>query len=218
MLQEILPAYYWSDIPQELQLIILNDKPVWNSLNLLAQFIQDRLETLENNLGGVEKGAYISSKVKLGIGTRVERGAVILGPAIIGDKCQIRSHAYIRENCYIGNSCVVGHASELKNTILFNHAMTPHFNYVGDSVLGCRVNLGAGSILSNLRLDGKEIFIKLKDNDIPTGRRKLGAILGDDCQVGCNAVCNPGTLMGPNTFIFPNKTLKGFLSKNSVLK
>ena len=139
----------------------------------------------------------------------IESGTHIIGPCYIGANVQIRHGAYIRQNSWICRDAVVGHCSEVKHSILLPGAKAPHFNYVGDSILGGSVNLGAGVKLSNLRNDGGEVFTRLNGERIGTGLRKFGAILGEGCQLGCNSVTNPGVVLGPNSMVAANSTITG---------
>ena len=139
----------------------------------------------------------------------VEPGVHIIGPAYIGPNSTLRHGAYVREYSWICANSLVGHASETKHSILLPGAKAPHFNYVGDSVLGPNVNLGAGVKLSNLRNDGKEVHVILNGQRIASGLRKFGAILGEDCQLGCNAVTNPGVVLGIASTVMPNATVTG---------
>lgn len=169
-----------------------------------------------------ELGIYINE------GTILEPTAIIKGPAVIGRLCEIRQGAYIRGNVLVGDHCVIGHATEVKNTLIMNHTEAGHFNYLGDSIVGSYVNLGAGSKLANLQLrspqEKREGFIhpvKIKlDNgqELDTGMTKLGAVLGDYVELGCNSVACPGAMVGKNNWIYPNTTLpKGFYPPNSFL-
>ena len=145
----------------------------------------------------------------------VEPSTHFIGPCYIGNEAVIRHGAYIREYSWICSTAVVGHASEVKHSILLPGAKAPHFNYVGDSILGKAVNLGAGVKLSNLRNDGEEVFLRIGDDRRPSGLRKFGAILGEGCQLGCNAVTNPGTILGRNSTVWPNVTVTGVHGENS---
>jgi len=164
----------------------------------------------------------VGDRIAIGRGTRVHPGAVIEGPVRIGRDCEIRPGAYIRGGCWIGERCVVGASSELKRAVLLDGAKAPHLNYVGDSILGRDVNLGAGTVLSNFRHDGREISIPLggrADGRLATGRRKLGAILGDGVLTGCNAVLHPGAIVGRETQIYPGVQLRsGVYPARSVVK
>jgi bifunctional UDP-N-acetylglucosamine pyrophosphorylase / glucosamine-1-phosphate N-acetyltransferase len=168
-------------------------------------------------LGGVLQGAavilpgaYLSDgKVVIGPGSIVEPGAMIKGPAVIGKNCEVRQGAYFRGNCLVGDGCVVGHATEIKGSIMLDGAKAGHFAYIGDSILGKEVNLGAGTKLANLRMIKGTIVIRSGDAHYDTGRRKLGAILGDGTETGCNSVTSPGTLMGPRSIVYPAVNVPG---------
>ena len=163
-------------------------------------------------------GASIGEKVIIGEGTWVEPGAMIKGPAIIGKNCQIRHNAYIRENVLIGDDCVVGNASELKNAWLFNGAQVPHYNYVGDSILGYKAHLGAGAKISNVKLFPGNIEVPVDGVPRDTGLRKFGALLGDHAEAGCNAVLNPGSILGRGAVVYPNVFWRGILAANMIAK
>jgi len=153
-------------------------------------------------------------------GTRIGPGAVIEGPVFIGRDVEIRPGAYIRGGVWIGDGCIVGASTEIKHAILLPHAKAPHLNYVGDSILGAGVNLGAGTVLSNFRHDGGEIRIHAGDGStIATGRRKLGAVLGDGVLTGCNSVLHPGVIVGRETQIYPGVQLRnGIYPEKSIVK
>ena len=164
----------------------------------------------------------IGDRIAIGKGTRIGPGTVIQGPAWIGEDVDIRPGAFLRSGCWIGDGAVVGASTEVKRGILFPRAKAPHLNYVGDSILGEDVNLGAGSILSNFRHDAKEIRIPVKEGPtrrLATGRRKLGAVLGDGVLTGCNCVLNPGTIVGRETQIYPGAVLlPGIYPEASIVK
>jgi|SRR5215813_1745633 len=162
--------------------------------------------------------AFIGDRVFIGKGTVVEDGAMIKGPVIIGRNCQIRHNAYVRENVIIGDDCVVGNSCELKSTILFNHAAVPHFNYVGDSILGYRAHLGAGVKISNLKLSSSSVVLEFEGKRIDTGLRKFGALLGDNTDIGCNAVLNPGSIIGRRSAIYANVNWRGILPPDRIVK
>ena len=163
-------------------------------------------------------GASIGERVIIGAGTIIEPGVLIKGPAIIGKNCQIRHNAYIRENVIIGDDCVVGNASELKNALLFNGAQVPHYNYVGDSILGCKAHLGAGVKISNVKLLPGNVTVEVDGVPCDTGLRKFGALLGDGAEAGCNAVLNPGSILGRSAVVYPNVFWRGILPANSIAK
>lgn len=159
----------------------------------------------------------LGEQIALGKGVLVESGAMIKGPAIIGDNCEIRQGAYLRKYCLAGKRCVLGHATEIKHTIFFNGAKAGHFAYLGDSILGEGANLGAGTKFANLRFLSGNVILQRDDDKINTGLKKLGAILGDHCQTGCNSVTNPGTIMGKKALLLPNTTAKAGFYKNKAI-
>lgn len=145
--------------------------------------------------------------VELGPGVVIETGAVIKGPSLIGPQTEVRQGAYVRGSCLIGSGCVVGHVSEFKNAVLLDRAKAGHFAYVGDSILGLEVNLGAGCKLANLKIKSGPVLLRAGDQTFRVSRRKFGAIIGDGSELGCNTVTNPGCLLGPRTLVVPNSTL-----------
>src|SRR5438270_7445916 len=178
-----------------------NQKYAWDALKQIASYLQFRLKPGVS--GDLLGKPFISRSVFVGPGTIVEQGAFLKGPAWIGEGCHIRSGCYVRENVIVGDGVVMGNSCEFKNCILFDEAQVPHFNYVGDSILGYKAHLGAGAILSNVRLDHREILVTAADGMIPTGLAKFGAIIGDGSEIGCNAVINPGAVIGRDCIIYP---------------
>jgi UDP-N-acetylglucosamine diphosphorylase / glucose-1-phosphate thymidylyltransferase / UDP-N-acetylgalactosamine diphosphorylase / glucosamine-1-phosphate N-acetyltransferase / galactosamine-1-phosphate N-acetyltransferase len=155
-------------------------------------------------------GAFLfNDAIIIGPGTVVEPGAFIKGPVVVGDHTEIRQGAYIRGDCIVGNRCVVGHTTEMKGSILLDGAKAAHFAYVGDSILGRDVNLGAGTKLANLKMIPGSITVTAEKKRYDTGRRKLGAILGDHTETGCNSVTSPGTLMGPSSIVYSGVSVPG---------
>ena len=144
--------------------------------------------------------------------------AYINGPAIIGPEAEVRHCAFIRGNAIVGEGAVVGNSTELKNVVLFNKVQVPHYNYVGDSILGYRAHMGAGSITSNVKSDKTLVVVKDGEDQIPTGLKKFGAMLGDCVEVGCNSVLNPGTVVGRNAQIYPTSCVRGVIKANSIYK
>ncbi len=144
--------------------------------------------------------------------------AYIKGPCIIGHNTEIRPSAFIRGNALVGNNCVVGNSTELKNVILFDNVQVPHYNYVGDSILGYKAHMGAGSITSNVKADKLNVVIKGDDEKIETGRKKVGAMLGDNAEIGCNSVLNPGTIVCKNSNVYPTSSVRGVVPENSIYK
>ena len=188
----------------------------WDALKRLKDYIAANLKPALNNrcIGN----AYIGKDVFIGEGTVVEDGAMIKGPAIIGRNCEIRHNAYIRDNVIIGDDCVVGNASEIKQSMLFNGCQVPHFNYVGDSILGYKAHLGAGVKISNVKLVPGNVIVDVAGKPTDTGLRKFGALLADFAEVGCNSVLNPGTIIGRHSVIYPNVNWRSILPPNMIVK
>jgi NDP-sugar pyrophosphorylase family protein len=163
--------------------------------------------------------ALMDREIEIGPGVVVEPGALIKGPTKIGPRTEVRQGAYIRGSCLVGRGCVVGHATEIKNSVMLDGAKAGHFAYVGDSILGRDVNLGAGTKMANLKIVAGSIRIKLDGQVIETKRRKFGAILGDGCETGCNSVTSPGTIMGRGCLVAPNATVpSGYHARKSVIR
>lgn len=188
--------------------IFFTQNPAWEALVNLEIYLRKYFA----------KNVLSDKDIFIGKGTVIEKGAMIKGPAIIGDNCEIRHTAYIRGGVIIGHGCVIGHASEIKHSILLNNVQTAHFNYIGDSILGNKVNLGGGSILANLRLDKKEVKIDYRGKKVSTGLIKLGSILSDNVSIGCQVVCNPGAILEENCQVYPLTNVKGYHSKNSIIR
>ena len=167
---------------------------------------------------GLDGYTAIGDGILIGKGVRISKSAHIEGPCFIGDGTEIRHGAFLRGSVIIGAGCVIGNSGEIKNAILMDRVQVPHFNYVGDSILGEGAHLGAGAICSNLRSDGKSVRIGNGDDRIETGMRKLGAILGDGVEVGCGTVLCPGTVIGKNTSVYPLVSARGIYPENSVVK
>jgi NDP-sugar pyrophosphorylase family protein len=161
-------------------------------------------------------GVHIEGQVWLHPTVKLPPHATLIGPAWIGARTEIRPGAYIRGNVIVGEDCVLGNSCEFKNCVLMDGVQVPHFSYVGDSVLGNRAHLGAGAICSNLRLDQRPIVVNTADATYETGLRKFGAIIGDQAEVGCNAVLNPGTLLGPRALVMPAMAFSGFLPAATI--
>ena len=144
--------------------------------------------------------------------------AYINGPAIIGEDAEVRHCAFIRGKAIVGNGAVVGNSTVLKNVILFNKVQVPHYNYVGDSILGFKAHMGAGSVTSNVKSDKKLVIVKNREEKVETGLKKFGAMLGDNVEVGCNSVLNPGTVVGKNSNIYPLSCVRGVIPENCIYK
>jgi len=191
-------------------------KFTWDALKKIEGYLAANLKPARHNSGAGR--AFIGEKVFIGEGTVIEDGAMIKGPAIIGKNCQIRHNAYLRENVIIGDDCVVGNSTEIKNSLLFNHGVAPHFNYVGDSILGHKAHLGAGVKISNFKMFPGNIEVEMDGQPFDTGLRKFGALLGDGAEVGCNAVLNPGSILGRGAVVYPNVFWRGILPANMIAK
>jgi NDP-sugar pyrophosphorylase family protein len=188
----------------------------WDALKKIKDYIAKKnLRGLRNKCIGT---AWIGENVFIGEGTVLEDGVMIKGPAIIGRNCQIRHNAYLREDVIVGDGCVLGNSCEFKNALLFNNAQVPHFSYVGDSILGHKAHLGAGVKISNLKLTPGNISLEHEKRTIDTGLRKFGAMIGDHAEVGCNAVLNPGTVIGRHSLVYPNMNWRGVLPENHIAK
>lgn len=183
----------------------------WQMLPDIKNLISDLLEK------GIEGFCEIKSGVLIGKNVKIADTATIESPAIIGEGTEIRAGAYIRGNVITGKNCVIGNSTELKNCILLDTVQVPHYNYVGDSVLGNHAHMGAGSICSNLKSDGKNVVIHA-GSEIQTGLRKIGGILGDCADIGCGCVVNPGTVVGKGTSVYPLTSLRGVYAENSIVK
>lgn len=196
------------------------DKPeyAWQLLVYLKEIFQPgRLGNIDIE---IPKNVWIDdpSIVSIGKGTTIEPGVYIKGPCIIGENNTIRQGAYIREHVITGKGCLIGHDTEIKHSVLFDHVKAAHFAYIGDSVIGNDVNLGAGVICANFRFDGAEIPVRIEGQKHPTGLKKLGAIIADNVKVGCNSVLNPGTVIGSDTLIYPCTNASGSIPNGSVVK
>ncbi len=189
---------------------------VWEVLPHIGDYL--RAIVKPDIRGTVMEGAFVEGQVFIGEGTVVEPGACLFGPAYIGRNCVVRQGVYVRGDVLAGDGVMLGHACEFKNCVLMDGTQVPHLSYVGDSVLGLKSHLAAGAIVSNLKVTRDEIVVRLGDAKYPTGLRKFGVILGDKSEIGCNAVINPGTLIGPRTLAYPLTSLRGYYPPDSVIK
>ncbi len=185
----------------------------WEALSHIGEMIEKLSLSLQKN-GYTEaaEGIWVHKTAK------IAPTAGIIGPVIIGPCAEIRHCAYIRGKVIVGANAVVGNSTELKNAILFDFVQTPHYNYVGDSILGYRAHMGAGSICSNVKSDKTTVRVHAEDGDIDTGLKKFGAILGDGVEVGCGSVLNPGTVIGRNSNIYPLSSVRGCVDAGSIYK
>ena len=185
----------------------------WEVLPKISNFIRELGATLsEDEYEKRGENVWVAKSAK------VAPTAFINGPAIIGKDAEVRHCAFIRGNAIVGEGAVVGNSTELKNVILFNKVQVPHYNYVGDSVLGYKSHMGAGSITSNVKSDKKLVVVKAGEEKIETGMKKFGAMLGDEVEVGCGSVLNPGTVVGNHSNIYPLSSVRGFVPANSIYK
>ena len=185
----------------------------WEVLPKISNFILELGATLsEDEYEKRGENVWVAKSAK------VAPTAFINGPAIIGKDAEVRHCAFIRGNAIVGEGAVVGNSTELKNVILFNKVQVPHYNYVGDSVLGYKSHMGAGSITSNVKSDKKLVVVKAGEEKIETGMKKFGAMLGDEVEVGCGSVLNPGTVVGNHSNIYPLSSVRGFVPANSIYK
>ncbi len=185
----------------------------WEVLPKISSFILELGATLP-----YDEYDQIGEDIWIAKSAKVAESASITGPAIIGKDTEIRHCAFIRGNAIVGEGAVVGNSTELKNVILFNEVQVPHYNYVGDSILGYRAHMGAGSITSNVKSDRTLVTIRNSDNKISTNLKKVGALIGDNVEVGCNAVLNPGTIIGRDSAIYPLSMVRGCVPENSIYK
>lgn len=217
-MEQFLPSYYFDLSAFDHPALFETDKFVWNAIIKISAY----LKSIELGKISVDipQGVYVIDKhlVTIEEGVIIEPGSYIKGPCYIGKGSTVRHGAYIRGNVIAGQKCVIGHDSELKNCILLNEAHAAHFAYLGDSILGNHVNLGAGTKCANLKLLDNEVSIKTQGTRINTGMRKFGAIIGDRSQLGCNVVTNPGTLIGKDVFCSPTLSVEGVIPSNSYIK
>ena len=188
----------------------------WEVFPHIGDYLRDTLRAAQ--LGQAHGQAVIEGDVFVGEGTVIEAGALIRGPVWIGRNCHIGHGATLRGNVIVGDGCIGGHATELKNAVLFNGCEVPHFNYVGDSVLGHLVHLGAGVMLSNSRLIRGTVNVRTASGRLDSGLAKFGALIGDRTEIGCNAVLNPGAVIGRDCLLYPNVTFTGVLPARRLVK
>ncbi len=211
-----LPHDYLDLTATQHALLFPEEEPVWAALTRIESYLEFRLK--REIRSELPPGVYLGEQVFIDEAVTIEPGAVIKGPAWIGRHTVIRAGAYLRENVIVGDGCTLGNSCEFKNCVLFDDCEVPHFSYVGDSILGAGAHLGGGVILSNFRLDHREVSIQTGDNVIATGLRKFGAIIGDHAEIGCNSVLNPGTLIGRRSLVYPLTSFAGVLPEDSILK
>ena len=190
-----------------------NDTYPWEVLTKINDFIIKLGNELDLN-----KFEKKSENIWIAKSAKIAPTSCIIGPCIIDEDAEIRHSAFIRGNAIVGKNVVVGNSTELKNVIIFNNAQVPHYNYVGDSILGYKSHMGAGSIISNLKSDKSLVTVKCNNEKIETNLKKFGAILGDNVEVGCGSVLNPGTVIGRKTNIYPLSSVRGYVNPNMIYK
>lgn len=199
----------FSDFPPYLEELFRSSLYPWEILPKIEKFIKE--------IAAASRFSEIDEGIWVGKGTKISDSATLIAPLVIGEGCEIRPSAYLRGNVITGNGCVIGNSSEVKNSILLSGVQIPHYNYVGDSVLGNLSHMGAGAVCSNLKSDKTAVVIRA-DKDYPTGLRKVGAFLGDRADVGCGCVLNPGTVIGRNTSVYPLTALRGVYPADCIVK
>lgn len=213
-MEQITIKELYSDLSKTLAKELLESKTYpWEVLPCISAFIVKLGNTLSE-----EEYEKRGENVWVAKSAKVAPTAYINGPAIIGKDAEVRHCAFIRGNALVGEGAVVGNSTELKNVILFDKVQVPHYNYVGDSILGFKSHMGAGSITSNVKSDKKLVIVKGKEVRIETGLKKFGAMLGDEVEVGCGSVLNPGTVVGSHTNIYPLSSVRGVVPANSIYK
>lgn len=185
----------------------------WTALSEIKNFIIELGKTLDKEIY-----EEVSENVWIAKSAKVFPSAYIGAPCIIGENTEVRHCAFIRGSALIGNNCVVGNSTEVKNCIIFNNVQIPHYNYVGDSILGFKSHLGAGAITSNVKSDKTPVSVKTSDGKVETGLKKFGAMVGDNTEVGCNSVLCPGTVLGKNCTVYPLSRVRGYIPENCIFK
>ncbi len=209
---------FFKTAPDEIRHLFEDKKPVWTPLQGgLKEFFKSLPK--ENKIEGtVSEFAHLDGEqIIIEKGAVVEATAYIKGPCYISKGTEVRHGAYLRGNVFIGQNCVVGHSTEVKHSIFFHGAKAGHFNYIGDSILGNNINLGAGTKIANLKMLAGTVKLKVNDESIDTELKKLGAVMGDESQTGCNSVLNPGTFLPPKSLVFPCVSASGFHTKRVKL-
>lgn len=213
-MEQITIKELYSDLDKTLAKELLESKTYpWEVLPHISEFLVKLGNTLSE-----EEYEKKGENIWIAKSAKVAPSAAITGPAIIGKNAEVRHCAFIRGNALVGEGAVVGNSTELKNVILFDKVQVPHYNYVGDSILGYKSHMGAGSITSNVKSDKKLVVVKGKDLKLETGLKKFGAMLGDEVEVGCGSVLNPGTVVGGHSNIYPLSSVRGVVPANSIYK
>ncbi len=192
--------------------LLLECEYPWSALDRIGDFINQWAKNRGDEYNEIAEGVFVASDAK------IWQGAVIEGPTIIGHGAELRPGAFIRGNVIVGDGAVIGNSTEVKNSIILEGAQLPHYNYIGDSIIGYKAHMGAGAIASNLRLDKAIVLAVSEDEKISTGRKKVGVMLGDMAEIGCGSVLCPGTIIGRRAVVYPLSCVKGSLPEGSVFK
>lgn len=184
----------------------------WQALEGIKEFIVDKARSLTGDYKEIKKQVWVHDSATIAANATIE------GPTIIGPNSEIRHCAFIRGSAIIGEGCVIGNSCEIKNAIIFDGCQVPHFNYVGDSILGYKAHMGAGSIVSNLKSDKQKVIIKEENEQYETNLKKVGALIGDFVEIGCNSVLNPGTVVGKHSNVYPLARVRGVVPEHSIYK
>ena len=212
MSEEIKIGSLFATLPPYLEPYACECEYPWEVIARVEEIVGELLTHAPEGYREIEKGILVGENVKIADSARIEP------PAIIGKNSEIRHGAYLRGNVIVGENCVIGNSSELKSAILLDRVQVPHYNYVGNSMLGRGAHLGAGAICSNLKSDGSNVIVHTEDKSYNTGMRKLGATLGDGVEIGCGCVLAPGCIVGKNTTAYPLTFLRGTIPENSIVK
>ena len=192
--------------------IFKDGEPIHLAITRIADFIKEFINSKKEGYREIRSGVFAHESAK------VSKEAVIMPGVIIGKESEIRPFAYLRGNVVIGSGAVIGNSTEIKNSVIFDGAQLPHYNYIGDSIVGYKAHFGAGAILSNFRLDHKNVKIHLKNETMDTGLRKFGGIIGDEAEIGCGAVICPGRIIGKKSVIYPLSFVNGTIADGYILK
>lgn len=211
-------SQFFKKVPENIKPYFDKETLPWAMLRGALKSYFEKFDSRNVLLGEVSNQAHIEgSQIYVAQGAKVEAGAFIKGPCYIGKGTEVRHGAYLRGNVYVGENCVVGHCTEVKHSVFLDGAKAGHFNYIGDSILGNNVNLGAGTKLANLKMTPGNVFLKIDGALIDSGIRKFGALIGDETETGCNSVLNPGTILAPQSLVFPNVSAFGVHLKRAKL-
>lgn len=213
-------AEHWVDLTQTEHAVLFADTTAaWEVLPKLPEYIEQLVKVTDIHWSvKIHSSAVIGHGVKIGANTVIGPHVVIEDHVIIGERCELRKGAYIRPNALIGNDCVIGHCSEVKQSLLLNNVVAPHFNYIGDSVVGYHAHLGGGAVIANFKSTGSTVAVVADSDRIDTGLRKFGAIIGDYAEIGGGAILNPGTCVGRRTLIYPGAVVRGVIPENKIYK